>query len=263
MTAAEFNKQSYDKRAVVGFYKKMAVRGLTPCEIACLERVPAARRGAVLDIGIGAGRTTAALAGMFQTYIGIDYSDNMVAAAKQRFPGFDLRTMDARDLRFDTKFDCVMFSFNGIDALDIDGRKRAMQNVAAVLEPGGYFVYSMHNFANPRRAAWMENFFVRELFEWRSLAKPWRLCASLRNRRKNFSRQSFAEMPGAAYVNDPGENFAMMITYIDLETERALLRRCGLIDTFMIGNRTQRQGYTDHDDWIYILAQKMESARQG
>lgn len=258
MGASERNRDGYSASSVVSFYEKLAARGLTSCEMACLGRIPATRRGSVLDIGVGAGRTTGALRGMFKAYIGIDYSEDMLRAARRRFPGVDLRNMDARQLAFDVKFDCVMFSFNGVDAVDIADRKRVMQNVSAVLNPGGYFLYSMHNFRHPRRAIWMENLFVGELFAWRGFAKPWRLYASLMNRWRNFGRQSFAVPGSVAYVNDPGEDFAMIITYVDFAAERELLRDCGLVDKFVSGNRTQREGFGDTDDWLYVLAQKVD-----
>jgi ubiquinone/menaquinone biosynthesis C-methylase UbiE len=53
---------------------------------------------AILDIGIGTGRTTRHLLNISKNYIGIDYSHTMVCVARHAFPGVRLLHMDARDL---------------------------------------------------------------------------------------------------------------------------------------------------------------------
>jgi trans-aconitate methyltransferase len=60
--------------------------GLTVPEKYCLDLVPLSRRRSIVDIGIGAGRTTGPLSEMFEQYVGIDYSPEMIQAAKSGFP---------------------------------------------------------------------------------------------------------------------------------------------------------------------------------
>lgn len=97
----------------------------------------------MLDIGIGGGRTTALMRDR-GSYIGIDYTAEMVEVARANHPGLDLRHMDARDLGAfpDGSFDLVTFSYNGIDSVDPKGRMAIMHEVARVLVPGGLFVFS-------------------------------------------------------------------------------------------------------------------------
>lgn len=42
-----------------------------------------------LDIGVGAGRTTAHFVNLVKEYIGIDYSNNMIDACKNKFSKID------------------------------------------------------------------------------------------------------------------------------------------------------------------------------
>jgi SAM-dependent methyltransferase len=55
-------------------------------------------RATVVDAGCGAGRAVAELAGQGAHAIGVDLDPAMLAAARSRFPGLDLRTADCADL---------------------------------------------------------------------------------------------------------------------------------------------------------------------
>lgn len=120
---------------------------LQPAERYLFERyVPAGAR--VLDLGVGAGRTTPHLAARAARYVGLDYSEAMVERARARFPDREIVHGDATDLsRFgDGELSVVVFSFNGLGCLPTDElRARALSEIARVLEPGGAFVFSIHN----------------------------------------------------------------------------------------------------------------------
>jgi SAM-dependent methyltransferase len=100
--------------------------------------------GAVLDLGVGTGRTVPLLEWLTDDYVALDYLPSMVEAARARFPGRRIEVGDARDLtRFpDARFELVSFSFNGIDAVDHHDRGRVLDEVRRVLRPGGSFVFS-------------------------------------------------------------------------------------------------------------------------
>jgi SAM-dependent methyltransferase len=119
---------------------------------------PEVRGKAVLDVGVGTGRTTSLLRLLTDDYVGIDYVPIMVEQARAAFPGNDLRVGDVLDLK---EFDegskaLVLFSFNGLDSLDHDSRPAALANMASVTAPGGYLVYSTLNLdsPHPRRKPW-------------------------------------------------------------------------------------------------------------
>jgi SAM-dependent methyltransferase len=98
----------------------------------------------ILDLGVGAGRTTAFMRLLTDAYVAVDSSPEMVAAARAVFPGLDVRHGDARDLSEfpSATYSLVLFSYNGIDYLDHDGRLRVYDEVRRVLRPGGIFAYS-------------------------------------------------------------------------------------------------------------------------
>lgn len=106
-----------------------------------------ARGGRFLDIGVGGGRTTGLLRSHAGEYYGIDYTPEMIDLARQNHPGVRFDTMDARDLSAfsDNYFDFAVFSFNGIDSVDAEGRVKVLSEVARVLRPGGGFAFSTFN----------------------------------------------------------------------------------------------------------------------
>lgn len=105
----------------------------------------------LLDVGIGAGRTAALLAPHVDEYVGVDYTAEMVDAARRAHPTLDLRVADARDLDLadDASFDAVVFSFNGLDALSHADRQIALDEFRRVLRPGGWLVFSTLNREGP------------------------------------------------------------------------------------------------------------------
>ena len=99
---------------------------------------------AILDLGVGGGRTAGLLAPHAGRYVGIDYLPEMVERARRNFPDLDFRQADARDLSAfpSASFDVVVFSCNGIDSVDPEGRAAVMREVGRALRPGGVFVFS-------------------------------------------------------------------------------------------------------------------------
>ncbi|HVY57333.1 MAG TPA: class I SAM-dependent methyltransferase [Xanthobacteraceae bacterium] len=244
------NRLIYENPRVVAGYRRTTPKGLTYQEQFCLDLIPRSDRGSVLDIGIGAGRTTAALADAFASYVGVDYSTSMVDAAKAQFPDRDLRVMDARHLQFASPFDCVVFSFNGIDYVELEDRQRILEQIKSVLRPGGHFLYSTHNLGFRAVSAWLERIWVE------GMATPLRRIRFLPRRVRNFRRQKLDPQLGTGYVNDPGNDFALLTLYVDIPRELERLRSLGFRILTTIGNSKQAEGYDADDNWVYVLAQR-------
>ena len=139
-------KTTYDSRDVVCDFN--AQSDLQKPEVAVLEQLRnRLSHMKILDIGVGAGRTTAFFAGLAEEYIGLDYSANMVTACRRKFPQFTFKVCDARCLNLfkENYFDFVLFSFNGIDSVNQDDRFKILREIHRVTKKNGYFFFSAHN----------------------------------------------------------------------------------------------------------------------
>ena len=155
MTTPDLNLAVYRNADVVAHYA--GLDGLTEAESHLVERhiAPGAR---ILDLGVGGGRTTAALAARGGRYVGLDFSTEMIAHCRTRFPDLEFHVRDAADLSpfADASFDAAVFSINGLDYLVPDEKRRqCLREIARVLTPGGVFIVLVHNarclFAPPYR----------------------------------------------------------------------------------------------------------------
>lgn len=152
LVASLGDRQFYtDDLVVASFARALGWQSpVEAAEAAVLVRAAAEVRGKrVLDIGVGGGRTVPLLLLMTNQYVGIDYSEPMVTACRQRFPGLRFSVGDARTLEAfsDGSFDFVLFSDNGIDNMNDDERRHVYSSVRRVLSPGGLFAFSTLNMA--------------------------------------------------------------------------------------------------------------------
>jgi ubiquinone/menaquinone biosynthesis C-methylase UbiE len=133
---------------------------LKDAEPAVLERMVDAglARMSMLDIGVGAGRTTLHFAPRAAAYLGIDIANSMIAGCRSRFsgPGWghtSFEVCDVRDMRMleRERFDFVLFSWNGLDmAGGEEMRLKALREIERVCAPGATFCFSSHNLASVR-----------------------------------------------------------------------------------------------------------------
>jgi tRNA (cmo5U34)-methyltransferase len=110
-----------------------------------LQDVAAAATGdgaaRLLELGTGTGETALRVLARHPgaTLAGIDVSADMLAAARERLPGADLRVARLEDPLPAGPFDLV-FSVLAIHHLDGPGKADLFRRVAAELAPGGRFV---------------------------------------------------------------------------------------------------------------------------
>jgi tRNA (cmo5U34)-methyltransferase len=109
------------------------------------EAVKAATAGIraerVLELGTGTGETALRVRAMQPDaeWVGIDASEAMLARARERLPGADLRLQRLEDELPDGTFDLVVSAL-AVHHLDGAGKRDLFSRVAAVLRPGGRFV---------------------------------------------------------------------------------------------------------------------------
>lgn len=113
---------------------------------------------AIIDVGVGGGRTTPYLSSLAGTYIGVDYAHEMVTLCRSRFPHLEFLEADAQNLAplDDQSFDALVMSFNGLDCVASDqSRLRCLAEFNRLLKDSGILIFSSHN---PRavllRPAW-------------------------------------------------------------------------------------------------------------
>src|SRR5437870_5049989 len=173
------NRPTWSQPDTVRLYERL--QGWTdPGEHAAFEYVADEARGQpILDMGVGAGRTTKFLMPVSPDYVAIDYTQEMVDAFRKLHPGVRCERMDARDLSAfgDGQFALVVFSFNGIDAVNLEGRMKVLREVHRVLRPGGRFFFSAHNHEGPGRGEQPQ---LHVPFSWNPIKLGWRSFKSIR-----------------------------------------------------------------------------------
>jgi len=135
----------YSDSAVVAQYA--ALDHVTDCERLLFETylLPGID---ILDLGVGGGRTTPFLSGLASHYVGVDYAEGMVRVCREKFPQLRFEVADAANLSCfaDGSFDAVVFSYNGLDNLVPEQKRRqCLQECHRVLKPGGVLIFSSHN----------------------------------------------------------------------------------------------------------------------
>ena len=178
----------------------------------------------VLDIGVGAGRTTAALAASASEYIGIDYSHAMVAACKERFGALKNARFVQEDARTLSAFgehsiDTAFFSFNGIDTVDMEGRKAVFCAVHRVLKRGGIFIFSFHN------AAYIDSVYSLRMpknpFKWMGAVRLWQGIRKINGPIAQYRDKDYF------FIKDGAEDFQLDICYLRPSFQLGMLLEAG------------------------------------
>lgn len=257
-TQDEVNREVYHRPDAWRYYHSTS---LVPAEVAFLLRYqPRVAGRDVLDIGVGAGRTTRYLAPVARRYEAVDYSPAMVAHVRTAFPGTSVREADFRALTpfADEAFDVVLASDNVVDAFGHEDRMSALEEAARVLRPGGLFAFSSHNvdyahaYEGPK-LEWSRNPFTLA-------RRVGSLVTSIRNhRRVERHRRVTSEY---ALLNDTGQNFACLHYYASWDTVRAQLERSGLrlLDVFdSDGHSLQPGADTSAYPSLFYVAERLMS----
>ena len=99
----------------------------------------------VLDVGCGTGLMTAELVELGYDVTGVDGSTSMLAQARRRLgPDVTLARVTLPDLPIDGPFDGAVSTFDVLNYLSPSQLRETAGAVAAVLRPGGWFVFDLH-----------------------------------------------------------------------------------------------------------------------
>ena len=207
---------------------------LQPAEALLLQAVMArAGKMDMLDLGVGAGRTSFFFLPFVCSYVGVDLAPRMIDLCRERFADFrgaagvDLRIGDAAALTScaDAVFDAVLFSCNGIDCLSIERRAHCLSEVHRVLRPGGLFLFSAHNLQS-----------LEACFGASSSLDATRLAAI---RRFNEAFAEFRAKDAALFWDGVyGDDGALKHVYVKPRAQRFALERQGFGSIRVISSET-------------------------
>ncbi|MBU1131819.1 class I SAM-dependent methyltransferase [Patescibacteria group bacterium] len=129
------NKQSYDKIAA----EFSGTRGLVWQDIEYLFRF-VNENDKILDAGCGNGRLLGnkKLKIKKENYFGIDFSENLIAEAQRKFPGYKFAMVDILNLsdKVNERFD-VVFMISSLNHFPKEKHSAVIKSVKKVLAPGG------------------------------------------------------------------------------------------------------------------------------
>jgi len=235
---------------------------------------------AILDMGVGGGRTTSYLSRKASRYVGMDYSDEMVRLCRDKFPQLEFLVADASDLsKFSSgSFDAIVFAFNGLDYLFPDEQRgKCLRECGRVLRAGGVFVFSSHN---PRsifvRPAWDRqrlHALAGKLASERSVSHSATLStltvvmwlhsflrATARSAGRICRRVSKAALwRGEGYLVDPAHG-GLMTHYATPSQVCEELSRCNFRQEALLGDDYPRRSHELVTDWYYYVFIKDQNA---
>ena len=222
----------------------------------------------VLDLGVGAGRTTPLLRLLTTDYVGVDWSPEMAEACRQRYPGLDFRQGDACHLAdfADRSFKFVFFSFNGIDYNDHQKRQEALREIARVLDDDGIFAYSTFSKDGPlfhdrpwHESSWIASESPLRAFATSVIGLPHRVAA-FRERYSTWSQShKLAEDHGAWATAPVAHVDYALVHFTTVEHERQLLADAGFSVSAMFstdGRPILDGASVGSTPWIFVVARK-------
>ena len=255
------NIDCFGDEDVVKIYDKMSE--LFPAEKEILNLIAKNYKDKkILDVGVGAGRTTTALTNISKEYLGIDYSETMVKNSRLKYPNQKFIVSDMRDLveQFQpSSFDVVVVSFNGIDYVNHDDRLKTLRGIYSLLKPGGAFCFSTHNLEYGLRHRGFRFGFTPSLNPAKIAIRALRSLIFATKALPNYlTRRKFESVSnGFALLNDWAHNYRLLTYYASEEEVTDQLRTVGFNNQLNIYHpfKPHSRDFTDVS-WIYYFTVK-------
>ena len=250
-TAADYGQQEY----------------ITPCE-RMLFSIYISPGMAVLDIGVGGGRTSQYLARNASRYVGIDFAPEMVRICRRKYPQWEYLEASATDLSplQSESFDVVVLSYNMLDDLIPDeNRWRCLQECHRVLREDRLLIFSSHN---PRAVLVRTNQETAELRRPASSAGTFgRVFHNALNHSVKLFTSAHASLRrvfsygtkspfwrGEGYITD-AEN--LMTHFWTPKKAIAELARCGFSFITLQGDDYPKKSHSLITEWYYYVFRKI------
>jgi SAM-dependent methyltransferase len=154
----DLTSSAYDP--IAGMYHALWADWYLPAAMPALERLffSRVRAGAnVLDVCCGSGHVTKELVRRGYEVTGIDSSAALIELARKSLPGVDLRALDARVLKLNSRYDAAISTFDSLNhMMSLDDFRQVLARVHGALHAGGAFVFDMN----------LEEAYTADLRQW-------------------------------------------------------------------------------------------------
>jgi SAM-dependent methyltransferase len=220
------------------------------------------RDKAILDLGVGSGRTLPYFKELSKDYTGIDYSENMLSYCRAKYGDTRLLLCDARNMQIfeDGAFDVVFCCWNMLDDGNHEDRNCVLKEVHRVLRQNGLFIFSSHNLDFKRRSAYRFRGLV-------SAANPFELMKQNAIRIKRYFtgirnhlqvRRNEVHEEGFSIINDPSHSFSLLTYYVNKEHQVKQLEALGFSNIEMVDGSGSLISVDEacRDGWIYYICRK-------
>lgn len=259
------NRRAWSEAATVRWFREL--EGWTDeGERVALESVADEVRGEpILDLGVGAGRTVPLLRALSGDYAALDYTPELVEACRAKYPDVNVALGDARDLsRFrDRTFQLVVFSFNGIDAVNREDRVQILHEAHRVLRDDGIFLFSAHNRQGPGSEEGLSLGVHRTRNPFKLVGRVAQALLHAGETIRNYQRYSKLTYQDDDYAirNAAAHQHAVLFHYTSLEgqlrqLEDARFRRNPVVIGSTTGRVIARGDDVRNEWWFHFVARK-------
>jgi len=182
----------------------------------------------LLDIGVGAGRTTVHFAPLVKSYVGVDFSNAMIKKCIDKYSKYRFYVQDVRNLNHidSSSIDFVLFSYNGLGELGHDDAQAALNEIARVLRKSGYLFFSRHNILGAHKLFRIQ--FSRNPIRMYKTARIAMKLRSLNPEWRKLSTRDYAELHDYPY------DFSKSVHYVSPSEQIRQLQRAGFENTRVI-----------------------------